>query len=351
MSDIPLTRSFASDNFAPVHPKVMQAIVDCNQGHAMAYGGDEFTAEAGRAFNHLFGSEVGCHFVFNGTAANILALMAFGKSHGAVICSDVSHIANDESTAPERMLGMRLKCLPSRHGKIDEASLEAALANDHGVHSARPVVLSLTQPTELGTVYSLDEIRKLTAIAHAHGLGVHMDGARLGCALVTLGASPQEMVTDTGIDILSFGGTKQGMMCGEAVILLKPDLAEDFPYWQKNSMQLASKMRFIAAQFIALLQDDLWLDNARQANRMAQKLKEAVSGLEYVQIDHPVQANSLFVRLPKDLIEPLSRQSFFWPWDPTINLVRWMCSFDSAESDIKKFVATLKSLAAERLVA
>jgi len=347
LPDSVFNRSFASDNFAPVHPQVMQAIIDSNHGHAMAYGADDYSDAARAAFNRLFGREVGCHFVFNGTAANLLALMAYQKSYGAVICSDVSHIANDESTAPERMLGMRLLRLPSLHGKISAESLEAALAHDHGVHTAKPVVLSLTQPTELGTVYSIEEIRHLTTIAHAHGLGVHMDGARLGCALVSLGATIQEMVSDTGIDILSFGGTKQGLLCGEAVIILKPDLAADFPYWQKNSMQLASKMRFIAAQFTALLQDDLWLRNASQANRMAQLLRKAVEGLDYVVIDHPVQANSVFVRLPRDLIEPLSRQSFFWSWDPSIGLVRWMCSFDTEESDITHFVAALTELAAK----
>lgn len=346
MPDSAFHRSFASDNFAPVHPLVMQAIVDSNHGHAMAYGADDYSAAAHQAFNQLFGREVGCHFVFNGTAANLLALMAYQKSYGAVLCSDVSHIANDESTAPERMLGMRLLRLPSIHGKIPPDVLQAALAHDHGVHSAKPVVLSLTQPTELGTVYSIEEIRQLTAIAHAHGLGVHMDGARIGCALVSLGATARQMVVDSGIDILSFGGTKQGMLCGEAVIVLAPDIAAEFPYWQKSSMQLASKMRFIAAQFSALLRDDLWLKNAAHANRMAQLLRAAVEGLDYVIIDHPVEANALFVRIPQRLIEPLSRQSFFWPWDPALGLVRWMCSFDTDERDITHFVAALTSLAA-----
>jgi threonine aldolase len=248
-------KTFASDNFAPVHPRILAAIQACNDGHAMALGGA------------------------------------------------------------------------------------------HGVHHPMPVALSLTQPTELGTVYSLDEIRTLTAIAHEHGLGVHMDGARLGCAVVSLGCTVREMVADTGIDILSFGGTKQGMMCGEAVIILKQGLAEEFPYWQKHAMQLASKMRFIAAQFIALLEDDLWLDNARAANEAARALKEAVEGLPYVEIIHPVEANALFVRLPPALIEPLQRETFFWPWDPSQGIVRWMCAFDSGVEDVGRFVFTLQRLA------
>lgn len=338
-------RTFASDNFAPCHPKVMEAIVACNDGHAMAYGGDSLTRRAQDAFNELFGREVGCHFVFNGTAANLTALMAFQKSYGSVLCSDAAHIANDESTAPERFLGMRLNPIKTEHGKISPEALRAALGGAHGVHHPVPVALSITQPTELGTVYTLDELKALTAIAHEHGLGVHMDGARLGCAVVALGCTVREMVVDTGIDILSFGGTKQGMMCGEAVIVLKPGLAEEFPYWQKHAMQLASKMRFIAAQFVALLKDDLWLDNARNANRAAAELEKAVEPLPYVRIAHPVQANALFVTLPPDLIEPLQEQTFFWPWDLSRGMVRWMCAFDSDVEDVAAFVGTLRRLA------
>jgi len=339
-----MARCFASDNFAPVHPKVMQAILAANHDHAMAYGGDEYTRRARQAFSDLFEREVGCHFVFNGTAANVLSLMPFQKSYGAVLCSDVSHIANDESTAPERLLGMRLIRLPSRDGKIDAAAVAGVLAHDHGVHWAKPVALSITQPTELGTVYSLAELRALAEVAHAHGLGVHMDGARLGCALASLSTSAREMVAESGIDVLSFGGTKQGMMFGEAVIVLTSGLGAEFPYWQKNAMQLASKMRFIAAQFLALLEGDLWLDLARHGNAMAQQLKRAVEPLPFVGIEYPVQSNAVFVRLPKEMIEPLSRESFFWPWDPAIGLVRWMCAFDSESQDIDRFAASLRRL-------
>jgi len=338
-------KSFASDNFAPAHPKVMAAILACNEGHAMAYGGDDLTKKAGEAFDALFGRKVGCHFVFNGTGANITALMAFHKPYGSVLCSDAAHIANDESTAPERFLGMRLTLIESKHGKITPEGLRAALGGAHGVHHPVPVALSITQPTELGTLYSIDELKTLIAIAHDHGLGVHMDGARLGCAVVALGCTVREMVVDTGVDILSFGGTKQGMICGEAVIVLKPGLAEEFPYWQKHAMQLASKMRFIAAQFLALLENDLWLDNARAANRAAAALKAAVEPLPYVEIAHPVQANALFVRLPPALIEPLQQETFFWPWDLSQGMVRWMCAFDSDVEDVGKFVTTLRRLA------
>ena len=341
-------RSFGSDNFAGVHPRVLDRIVACNRGHARAYGEDAVTAAVRQRFHRLFGREVATHFVFNGTAANVLSLAAFAKPHGAILCSDVAHLYNDESTAPERFLGMRLLPLASRDGKIDRAALAAALARSHGVHSVHPVALTVTQPTEVGTVYSLDELRGLADLAHAHGLGVHMDGARLGCAVATLGVPVERMVTDSGIDALSFGGTKQGMLCGEAVVFLRPGLGVEFPYWQKLGMQLASKMRFVAAQFEALLEGDLWIDNGRHANAMAGRLHAAVSGQDVVRVAFPVEANAVFARLPADLIEPLQRQSFFWSWNQPEGLVRWMCSFDTEADDIDRFVAGLRRLAGGR---
>ena len=344
--DDPTRRHLASDNFAGVHPRVMEKLLACNRGHARAYGEDAATSRARADFSRLFGREVATHFVFNGTAANNLALMAFARSYGAVVCSDVAHLYNDESTAPERALGMRLLPVPSREGKIAPAALEDVLGRGHGVHGARPVALSLTQPTELGTVYSIEELRALVELAHAHGLGVHVDGARIGCAVAALGTSLRELVA--GVDALSFGGTKQGMLCGEAVMFLRPGLGEDFPYWQKHTMQLASKMRFISAQFEALLERDLWIENGRRANAMAQRLLEAVRPLPGVEVVYPVQANSVFARIPKDLIEPLQQATFFWPWDERSGVVRWMCAFDTEPEDIARFVATLSSALARR---
>jgi len=334
-------RHLASDNFAAVHPRVMEKLVACNRGHARAYGDDATTSRARAAFSRLFGREVATHFVFNGTAANNLALMAFARSYGAVVCSDVAHLYNDESTAPERALGMRLLPVPSREGKITPAALEAVLGRGHGVHGARPVALTITQPTELGTVYGIEELRALIELAHAHGLGVHVDGARIGCAVAALGTSLRELVA--GADALSFGGTKQGMLCGEAVVFLRPGLGEDFPYWQKHTMQLASKMRFISAQFEALLEGDLWVENGRRANAMAQRLLEAIRTQPGVEVVYPVQANSVFARIPPDLIEPLQRETFFWPWDERSGVVRWMCAFDTEPEDVIRFAATLKS--------
>lgn len=336
-------RVLASDNFAPVHPRVMERLQAANQGHAMAYGDDAFTARARAAFSRMFGREVATHFVFNGTAANNLALMAFARPYGAVLCADVAHLCTDESTAPERVLGMRLLPVASRDGKIVPSALEAVLGRGHGVHAAMPVALTLTQPTELGTVYTLDELRTLVGMARARGLGVHVDGARIGCAVASLGVTLREMLVETGVDALSFGGTKQGMLCGEAVVYLRDGIGGDFPYWQKHAMQLASKMRFVSAQFEALLEDDLWVQNGRHANAMAQRLVEAVRGVPDVEVLYPVQANAVFARIPPACIEPLQRQTFFWPWDERAGVVRWMCAFDTEPEDVARFAATVSA--------
>jgi threonine aldolase len=329
-------RGFASDNFASIHPQVLESLLACNHGHAMAYGDDPVTARARAAFDRLFGRAVTTHFVFNGTAANNLSLLTFAKPHGAVFCSEVAHLLMDESTAPERTLGMRLTPLRTRNGKIDPAALEEALQKGHGIHGALPLAITLTQPTELGTIYTLDELHTLVGLAKAKGLGVHMDGARLGCAVAALDVPVTKLVQD--VDVLSFGGTKQGMLMGEAVIFLNPSLGADFPYWQKCTMQLASKMRFVSAQFEGLLANDLWIRNGRQANAMAAKLHQAVKQLHGVEVVYPVESNAVFVRLPKHIIAPLQAETFFWPWDEAEGIVRWMCAFDTEEADIVKFM-------------
>jgi threonine aldolase len=343
-TDLPpaaFARGFASDNFAGVHPRVLERLAAVNRGHAQAYGDDPVTAGLRAAFDRLFGQPVTTHLVFNGTAANCLALSAFARPYGGVICSDVAHLCNDESTAPERVLGMRPLPVPSVAGKIDPAGVEAVLRRGHGVHAVKPVALSLTQPTELGTVYTVEELRALCELAHRHGLGVHVDGARLGCACATLGVSLRELLVETGVDAVSFGGTKQGLLCGEAVVYLRPGLGGEFAYWQKLAMQLASKMRFVSAQFEALLEGELWLENARHANAMAQALHRAVTPLPGVEVVFPVQANSVFARIPPARIAPLQRATFFWPWDEAAGLVRWMCAWDTEPGDVSRFAATL----------
>ena len=335
-------RGFASDNFAGVHPRILEAIAACNHGHAMAYGDDPVTARARAAFDRLFGQAVTTHFAFNGTGANNTALMSFAKPHGAVLCSDVAHLCNDESTAPERFLGMRPVTLRSPDGKVDPEALRAMLGRGHGVHGALPVALTLTQPTEVGTIYTVDELRTLVDLAHGHGLPVHVDGARLGCAVAATGADVRTMLVATGVDALSFGGTKHGMLCGEAVVFLKPGLGQDYPFHQKLGMQLASKMRFISAQFEALLEDELWLQSGRLANTAARALEAAVRPLPFVEVAFPVQANAVFARIPLALLAPLQAETFFWPWDEQAGLVRWMCAWDSRPEDIEGFVAALR---------
>lgn len=334
-------RGFASDNFAGAHPRVMARLAEVNRGHAMAYGGDQVTAGLRAAFDRLFGRQVTAHTVFNGTAANCLALSAFARPGGGIVCSDVAHLANDESTAPERILGMRPIPVPSVAGKIDPAGVAAVLKRGHGVHAVRPVALTLTQPTELGTVYTVAELKALAEVAHGAGLGVHVDGARLGCAVAALGVSPREMLVETGVDALSFGGTKQGMLCGEAVVYLREGIGAEFPYWQKHTMQLASKGRFVSAQLEALLEGDLWVENGRHANAMAQALHAAVRPLPGVEIMFPVQANAVFARIDPARVAPLQRATFFWPWDESAGLVRWMCAWDTAPEDVQRFAAVL----------
>ena len=346
LSSDPFPRGFASDNFAGVHPRVMAALATCNHGHAMAYGDDPVTARARAAFGRLFGAEVSTHFVFNGTAANVTSLMAFAKPFGAVLCAETAHLYNDESTAPDRTLGMRLTPLRAPEGKIDPAALEEVLGRGHGVHGAHPVALTLTQPTEVGTLYTLPELRDLAERAHARGLGVHLDGARLGCAVAAMGIGPREMLLESGVDVVSFGGTKQGLMFGEAVVYLRGGLDGDYPFWQKHTMQLASKMRYVAAQFEALLEDDLWIENGRHANAMARRLEAAVAPLPFVARAFPVQANAVFARIPPALLAPLQREMFFWPWDERAGLVRWMCAWDTAPEDIDAFAAMLQRVAA-----
>ena len=336
-----VVRGFASDNFAGVHPRVLAHLAEVNRGHAMAYGDDPVTLRLRAAFDRLFGRPVTTHTVFNGTAANCLALSAFARPWGGVICSDVAHLANDESTAPERILGMRPLPVPSVAGKIDPAGVEAVLRRGHGVHAVKPVALTLTQPTELGTVYTVAELRALAEVAHRHGLGVHVDGARIGCAAAALGVSLREMLVETGVDALSFGGTKQGMLCGEAVVFLREGLGADFPFWQKHAMQLASKMRFVSAQLEALLEGDLWVENGRHANGMAQALLRAVTPIPGVAVVFPVEANAVFARIDPARIAPLQQSTFFWPWDEQAGLVRWMCAWDTEAADVERFAAAL----------
>jgi len=343
-----MKRGFASDNNAGVHPRIMQALNNVNLGHCIAYGDDPYTEIAKEEFGKLFG---GCEvfFVFNGTGANVLSLKAMTQPYNAVICADTAHIHVDECGAPERFTGCKLLFNPTPDGKLCIPDIARHL---HGIgfeHHAQPRVVSITQATEMGTVYSVDELREIAAFTHTNGLLLHVDGTRVANAAIHLGVSVKEMITDTGVDVLSFGGTKNGLMYGEAVVVLNPDLAENFKYIRKQGMQLASKMRYISAQFEEYLRDGLWLENARHSNRMTQLLYQKTLELG-ITVTQKVEANELFVILPPQVIEELRREFFFYMWDESRNEVRWVCSWDTAEEDVERFGALLKKLCSDEAI-
>ena len=337
-----MKRGFASDNNAGVHPRMMKALADANNGHCIAYGDDPHTAAAKEQFSKLFGAcEV--FFVFNGTGANVLSLQAMTQPFNAVICADTAHIHVDECGAPERFTGCKMLFNPTPDGKLRISDITRHL---HGIgfeHHAQPRVVSITQASEMGTVYTVDELREIAAFAHANGLLLHVDGARVANAAAHLGVSTREMIADTGVDVLSFGGTKNGMMYGEAVVVLNPALSVNFKYIRKQGMQLASKMRYISAQFEEYLKDGLWLENASHSNRMAQLLSRKVQELG-ITVTQKVEANEVFAILPSQAIEELQREFFFYVWDEPRNEVRWVCSWDTTEVDIERFAALLKKL-------
>jgi threonine aldolase len=339
-------RSFASDNASGVHPVVMDALVAANIDHALAYGDDAWTARATERFRTAFGAPVEVCFVWGGTGANVVSLQALLRPWSAVVCSANAHIAVDECGAPERFTGSKLLAIPTPDGKLAPADVEAAQAGRGDEHHAQATVLSVTQPTECGTLYSVAELTALCVTAHGFGMRVHLDGARLANAVAALGCDVRELTIDAGVDVVSFGGTKNGMMYGEAVVFCDPALAVDAKFIRKQATQLPSKMRFVAAQFEALLTDDLWIRNAAHANGMAQRLAAATRDIPGVELTRAPEVNSVFVRLPAAAIPRLQAESFFWTWDEAVDEVRWMTSFDTTETDIEDFTATVRRVLA-----
>jgi len=337
-------RGFASDNNAGVHPVVLDAIGRANQGHAVAYGDDPYTESAAAKFKKTFGEETEVFFVYNGTGANVLSLQALTDSFQAVICAETAHINEDECGAPEKFTGCKLLPISTENGKITVDRIRPHLHALGNEHHAQPRVVSITQATELGTVYRPEEVEAITRFAHENGLFVHLDGARLSNAAVSLKTGLREITRDMGVDVLSFGGTKNGVMFGEAVVFFRPDLARDFKFIRKQGAQLASKMRFIAVQFEALLTDDLWRRNAEHANNMAALLEREVRNIPRITITQPVDANAVFAAIPREHIQSLSREYFFYVWDEGRSIVRWMTSFDTTEGDITGFAALLRKV-------
>jgi len=342
------SRSFASDNNAGVHPEVLKALADVNHGHVVGYGDDPHTSAAVGHFRRLFGKDIEVFFVFNGTAANCLSLKALTKSYEAVICAEAAHIYVDECGAPEKLTGCKLIPTATRKGKL---TVEAVRQAYHGIgdqHHVQPRVISITQASEVGTVYRLNELRALADFAHERQMFLHVDGARIANAAAFLGKSLSECTREVGVDVLSFGATKNGGMGAEAVVFFNPELAKDFKFYRKQGMQLASKMRYLAAQFEALLKGDLWLTNAYHSNRMAQLLLRELSSVPAVKIVYPVEANGVFAQIPTRAIPKVLQRYFFYPWDIERSVVRWMCSWDTTEDDVKKFVSFVKKTLGSR---
>ncbi len=336
-----VNNSFGSDNHAGVHPDILAAIAAANRGPAVAYGADSHTAHAIAKFKEHFGASIDVYFVFNGTGANVIALKTLARSYHAVICSEHAHINADECGAPESASGCKLLAVHTPDGKLTCADIARHLQGRIDQHRVQPAVVSITQSSELGTVYSREEVQEIAAFCHGRGLALHMDGARIANAAASLGLGLGEITGDLGVDILSFGGTKNGMLLGEAVVCFRPELSRDTLFIRKQSMQLASKMRFIAAQFSALLSDDLWLENASHANRMAKLLEARVREIPEVRIVQPVQANAVFACLPRPALEKLLKKYFFYTWDEEKSEVRWMTSFSTSEEDVNKFAAAV----------
>lgn len=336
---------FASDNWAGIHPDVLDAIARANAGHQPAYGEDPLTAEATALFKRSFGHEAQVFFVFNGTGANLVGLLSMVQRYESVICTESAHIQVDECGAPEAHLGSKLATVPSPDGKLTPELVEAVATGWGNQHHVQPRVVSVSQSTELGTSYTVDELSALADWAHGHRMLLHVDGARLSNAAAFLGAELGEFGAAAGVDVLSYGGTKNGAMGAEAVVVLRPEAASALPYLRKQSMQLSSKMRFISAQFVALLSNDLWRRNAEHANAMARRLADGVAKVPGVTVSHPVQANAVFATLPSEVAGRLQLHHPFYIWDESIGQARWMTSFDTSEGDVDEFVGRLSSLA------
>lgn len=338
----PEYRGFASDNYAGIHPEVLAAIAAANDGHQVAYGEDVYTARLQEVMAEHFGPGVEAFPVFNGTGANVVGLQSMLPRWGAVICAQTAHINTDENAAPERVAGLKLVSVPTSDGKLTPELIDREAWGWGDEHRAQPLTVSITQTTEVGTAYTAAEVRAIADHVHARGMTLHMDGARVANAAAYLRKPLREFTTDAGVDVLSFGGTKNGLIFGDVVLVLNPAATEGLTYLRKLNMALASKMRFVSAQLIAILTDDLYLRSARHANAMATRLREAVEGMPGVKITQQTQSNAVFAVLPAGVADRLRERFRFYDWGPaTTGEVRWMCSFDTTEADVDAFAAAL----------
>lgn len=342
-----MNRGFASDNYAGVHPEILAAIAEVNQDHEPAYGDDSVTEQLGGAIRGHFGEHAQVFPVFNGTGANVVALQSLAKPWEAVVCAQSAHVNADEGGAPEKVAGLKLWQVPTPDGKLTPELIDSQAWGFGDVHRAQPKLLTVTQSTELGTLYTVAELAAIVEHAKDLGMRVHLDGARISNAAAALGVPFRAFTTDIGVDMVSFGATKIGAMGAEAVIVLNPDLAEAVPFVRKSAMQLASKMRFISAQLLAVLTDDLWRRNAEHANAMAKRLGDAARSIDGVTVTQQVQANAVFAILPPSATERLQQMFRFYTWDPATGEVRWMCSWDTTEDDIDAFTAAIAAEVAQ----
>jgi threonine aldolase len=346
----PTVRGFASDNYSGVHPDVLAAIAAANEGHQVSYGEDVYTERLQEVFARHLGEGVEAFPVFNGTGANVVGLQSMLPRWGAVVTASTAHINVDEGGAPERVAGIKLLTVPTDDGKLTPELIDREAWGWGDEHRAQPLVVSLTQSTELGTLYSVDELRAIADHVHSLGMRLHMDGARISNAAASLDLPLRAFTRDVGVDVLSFGGTKNGAMLGEAVVVLDPEASTGLTFLRKLNMQLSSKMRFVSAQLVALLEDDLWLRNARHANAMAARLRSRIEagladgGIRGVEFTQPTQANGVFATLPEGVADRLRERFRFYDWDAARREVRWMCSFDTSETDVDAFVAAIAEL-------
>ena len=340
-------RGFASDNYSGIHPEVLAAIAAANDGHQVAYGEDVYTERLQAVMAQHFGEGVEAYPVFNGTGANVVGLQSMLPRWGAVIAATTAHINVDEGGAPERVGGIKILNVPTDDGKLTPELIDREAWGWGDEHRAQPLVVSITQSTELGTLYTVDELRAIADHVHGHGMRLHMDGSRISNAAASLGLPLRAITRDVGVDVLSFGGTKNGAMLGEAIVVLDPEASQGLTYLRKLDMQLSSKMRFVSAQLVALLDGDLWLRNASHSNAMAQRLRAGVEAgvadgsIRGVEFTQPTQANGVFATLPDGVADRLRASFRFYDWDAAKNEVRWMCAFDTSENDIDAFIAAI----------
>jgi threonine aldolase len=336
--------NFASDNYSGVHPRIMQALAAANEGCACAYGDDAYTADADSAFKALFGDNIASYIMVNGTGANVLGLSALMRPYHAVVCSAMAHINVDETGAPENVLGSKLLTVESKDGKLTPKDVEQFLFAKGVVHHSQPKVISITQSTEYGAVYTPEEVKALGDFAREHDMYLHMDGARIANAAAALNVDVNAFTRDAGVHVLSFGGTKNGLMFGEAVVFFDPKLAEGFEYLRKQNLQLLSKMRYASCQFKELLCDGLWLETARNSNAMAKRLAEGLADVSGVTICNKVDVNSVFAIISPEHQEELHKQFAFYEWNESTHEVRLVCSFDTNEQEVDSFIAAAKAI-------